>query len=81
MALRLLLLFVFAYLVLLLFKLFLSWRKRVRGLRPDNQRTKPQDMVLDPQCQSYVPKGDAVLRGGHYFCSEDCARVFLVEHS
>ena len=34
-------------------------------------------MVLDPQCQSYVPKGDAILRGGHYFCGEECAKVYL----
>ncbi|MBI2997214.1 MAG: hypothetical protein HYY46_01950 [Deltaproteobacteria bacterium] len=34
-------------------------------------------MVLDPQCQSYLPKGSAIHRGGHYFCSEECARRFL----
>jgi hypothetical protein len=39
----------------------------------------PQDMVLDPQCKSYVPKNEAVLRGGHYFCSDQCARAFLSE--
>ncbi|HWP60587.1 MAG TPA: hypothetical protein VNL14_22015 [Candidatus Acidoferrales bacterium] len=36
-----------------------------------------EDMVLDPQCQSYVPKGAAVVRDGRYFCSESCARAFL----
>ena len=34
-------------------------------------------MVLDPQCQSYLPKGAALLRGGHYFCSEQCATLYL----
>jgi len=34
-------------------------------------------MVLDPQCLSYLPKGDAISRSGHYFCSEECARAYL----
>jgi YHS domain-containing protein len=34
-------------------------------------------MVLDPQCQSYLPKNEALVRGGNYFCSENCARAFL----
>jgi YHS domain-containing protein len=36
-----------------------------------------EDMVLDPQCQSYLPKNEALLREGQYFCSENCARAFL----
>lgn len=35
-------------------------------------------MVLDPQCQSYLPKGSALFRSGYYFCSEQCARLYLV---
>lgn len=34
-------------------------------------------MVLDPQCQIYLPKADAIARKGHYFCSEECARLYL----
>jgi YHS domain-containing protein len=34
-------------------------------------------MVLDPQCHSYVPKSDAVFRSGQYFCSQECARLYL----
>ena len=34
-------------------------------------------MVLDPQCRSYLPKGSALLRGGYYFCSEQCATLYL----
>jgi hypothetical protein len=56
----------------------------IRGLlaapkRP-NSRDKlgpSEDMVLDPQCQSYLPKNEALVRGGNYFCSENCARAFL----
>ncbi|HWH76815.1 MAG TPA: PP0621 family protein [Candidatus Binatus sp.] len=36
-----------------------------------------ESMVLDPQCQTYVPKSVAIVRDGKYFCSEECARLFL----
>jgi hypothetical protein len=35
------------------------------------------DMVLDPQCQTYLPKSEALWREGNYFCSGECARLFL----
>jgi YHS domain-containing protein len=34
-------------------------------------------MILDPQCQTYVPKRDAILQAGNYFCSRECANLFL----
>jgi YHS domain-containing protein len=34
-------------------------------------------MILDPQCQTYVPKRDAILQAGNYFCSRECAKLFL----
>jgi hypothetical protein len=77
LVLRFLLFFVLAYLFFLLLNLFLSWRKRSRQLRSHEQFTKAEEMVLDPQCRSYVPKGDAISRAGHYFCSEECARLYL----
>jgi hypothetical protein len=36
-----------------------------------------EDMVLDPQCRSYVPKSAAVIPSGRYFCSQECARRYL----
>ena len=36
-----------------------------------------EDMVLDPQCHSYVPKSNAVAQAGRYFCSRECARLYL----
>ena len=36
-----------------------------------------EQMVLDPQCQTYVPKSQAVNRQGKYFCSEECAQRYL----
>ena len=35
------------------------------------------DMVFDPQCRSYVPKSDAIEKSGEYFCSQECARIYL----
>jgi hypothetical protein len=40
-------------------------------------QTDGEDMVLDPQCRSYVPKSDAVMQSGRYFCSQECARLYL----
>lgn len=38
------------------------------------------DMIQDPVCRTYVPKGDAVEAsiGGqtYYFCSPNCAQTF-----
>ncbi|MBI4382954.1 MAG: hypothetical protein HY579_02835 [Nitrospinae bacterium] len=38
------------------------------------------EMVKDPNCETYIPKTEAVvrtLRGAtHYFCSEKCAEEF-----
>jgi hypothetical protein len=39
---------------------------------------KVDDMVLDPQCQTYVPKNEAISQQGNYFCSRECARLFLL---
>ncbi|MGH7773540.1 MAG: PP0621 family protein [Candidatus Binatia bacterium] len=77
MLLRVLLFFVLACLFLFLLNLLLSWRKRQHSLRPHDQGTQPKEMVLDPQCQSYLPKSEAIFRGGHYFCSEECLRLYL----
>jgi YHS domain-containing protein len=34
-------------------------------------------MVLDPQCQSYITKSNAVAVAGRYFCSQECAQLYL----
>jgi len=36
-----------------------------------------EEMVLDPQCHSYVPRSAAVLKSGQYFCSQECAQLYL----
>ncbi|MBI2357729.1 MAG: hypothetical protein HYV04_02235 [Deltaproteobacteria bacterium] len=75
--LRFLVFFIFAYLFFLLLNLYIAWRRRQRNLDSRQRGKEPEPMVLDPQCQSYVPKGSALYRGGHYFCSEECARLYL----
>jgi YHS domain-containing protein len=38
---------------------------------------KVDEMVFDPQCQTYLPKGEAIRQDGNYFCSRECAKLFL----
>ena len=49
-----------------------------------NTRIKGHDMVLDPECRTYVVKDRAVsrrMRGETlYFCSESCARQHEDKH-
>lgn len=46
--------------------------------RGPSRRLEGQDMVLDPECHTYVVKDRAVIRRVRgtptYFCSEECAR-------
>ncbi|HEX9144793.1 MAG TPA: PP0621 family protein [Candidatus Binatia bacterium] len=49
--------------------------------RPRHKHERPlgdeEEMVLDPQCQSYVPKKEAISQAGKFFCSEECAKLYL----
>lgn len=70
-------------LALLIVVYFLA-RNLIRQLtgtaRRDEALTDKSQMVQDPVCRTYVPKGAAVAAtiGGqtYYFCSRDCARSF-----
>ena len=73
LALRLLLLFVICYIVILALKSLIAGKKS----KSDAAAKIGEPMVLDPQCQTYVPKSDAVARQGKFFCSEECARRYL----
>jgi len=74
---RFLLLFILAYLVFLLINVFFSSSSKKRLRRPQELLDKGEEMVLDPQCQSYHPRNGAIFSHGYYFCSEECARVFV----
>ena len=71
--LRLLLLFLLCYIVFLALKSFIVGRKT----KARDASQLGEQMVLDPQCQTYIPKSEAVARGGKFFCSEECARLYL----
>jgi len=75
--LRLLFFFVLSYLIFAFVRVMLSWLRRRGGGGFRERWEKAEEMVLDPQCRSYLPKGEAIPRGGHYFCSEECATVYL----
>lgn len=71
--LRLLLLFAILYVVFLALKSLIGAAKR----KTADTGAIGEPMVLDPQCQTYVPLSDAVARAGKFFCSEECARLYL----
>lgn len=77
MALRFLFFFALTYLFFALLRRFLSRRRQQRNLRRREEAKLGEEMVLDPQCRSYLPKGVALFRGGYYFCSEQCATLYL----
>ncbi|HET7004416.1 MAG TPA: PP0621 family protein [Candidatus Binatia bacterium] len=71
--LRLVFLFIIIYIVYSALKPLLRGR-----VKPADPAQLGEQMVLDPQCQTYVPKSEAVVRQGRFFCSEECARRYLV---
>ncbi|TMA13167.1 MAG: hypothetical protein E6J89_02325 [Deltaproteobacteria bacterium] len=77
MVFRLLVFLVLAYFFFRLLNLFRIRSRQQRNRHSHVQGKEAEEMILDPQCQSYLPKADAIVRGGHYFCSEECARLYL----
>ena len=70
--LRLLFLCIVAYIVYSALKPLLRG-----GKKPTDPAQLGEELVLDPQCQTYVVKSTAVTRQGKYFCSEECAQRYL----
>lgn len=73
-------------LLVLSYFLLRSAIKEFRGLRGAGQPPATgSDMVQDPVCKMYVPRGSAVTAqiGGqtHLFCSRDCAEAFQKQSS
>ncbi len=77
LALRFLILFILAYLVFFLIKVFFSSSRKKHLRWPQERVDKGEAMVLDPQCQIYLPRNEAIFFHGYYFCSEECARLFI----
>jgi hypothetical protein len=74
--LRLVALSLAVYVLVLLIKAYLSAKQTSSRLR-DTKADAGEEMVLDPQCNSYVPRSMALRRDGNYFCSQECAQLFL----
>jgi hypothetical protein len=73
---RVLLFIALAYIFYFAFKAYWLARKANRDSGSMENR-KVDEMVFDPQCQTYLPKGEAIRQGGNYFCSRECAKLFL----
>jgi len=73
--LRLVIVFLIFYIIIAAFRSIVSRGKT--GASGKLSDTDSEEMVLDPQCQSYVPRSHAVSQSGRYFCSRECARLYL----
>ena len=76
MLLRLVLIFLICYILVSVVKTIVQAGK-TKSPKSRKSNHQGEEMVLDPQCQSYVPKSDAVVVSGKYFCSQECARLYL----
>ena len=74
------LLFVVGLLVILYFLARRAIRELSRGKGQAQALSSKNQMVQDPVCRMYVPRGSAVAEsiGGqtYYFCSRGCAQTF-----
>ena len=72
------LLFFIGYTIYDLFFRALAGRQKTP---PKEKTSRGEDMVRDPQCGTYVPRGDAVektIKGEkYYFCSRECRDAYL----
>ncbi len=78
---------VFIFILLIYYVLKALVRFAVKGYYSEGEKRvqlKGEDMVLDPQCRTYVLKERAVARRIHgrpaYFCSEACAQKFVEQN-
>ncbi len=76
MLLRLLFFLLLCYVVVSALKAYVT-RRKAGSPRRRTGSADAEEMVLDPQCNSYVPRGEAIEQGGNYFCSRECAKLFL----
>jgi uncharacterized protein len=63
------------YVLQFLTKNMLSLRKKT------NRDHEPEELIQDPYCQTYIPKGSAVKKRingkDYYFCNQECLRKYL----
>jgi uncharacterized protein len=76
MLLRLLLIFLICYIISKMLRSIAASRRGGISSKP-RPDLRGEEMVLDPQCQSYISKSDAIAVSGRYFCSRECAQLYL----
>jgi hypothetical protein len=77
LALRLIAIFLLAYLVFAIIGILLSSiRARSRKGKRITEHDKEENLVRCVQCQSYVPKAEAIFSHGNFFCRQECACLF-----
>jgi uncharacterized protein len=75
--LRFLFFLLLAYIFISALKAYFVGRRSHPSRQRGSQGPEPEDMVLDPQCGTYIPRSEAFLQGEKYFCSQECAKLFL----
>jgi hypothetical protein len=75
--LRLLIFCLAVFALLLVVRALLSLRQNRPKQFGRSSRLDAEEMVLDPQCHSYLPREEAILEAGRYFCSRECANRYL----
>jgi len=52
---------------------------------PREKSQRGEDMVRDPECGMFLPKGDALAASiageQHYFCSKECREQYRRKHA
>jgi uncharacterized protein len=76
LAIRLLILLVLVFFVFIIINVLVSSSRTRLKLRR-KPLAEGEELVLCLQCQSYVPKTEAVSSHENYFCREECARLFM----
>ncbi len=75
-------LILFILFLLILYKVLYTLIRNVLTIRRKVGRNlEPEELVQDPWCQTYLPKGSAVKKRvtgkDYYFCSHECLRNYL----
>jgi YHS domain-containing protein len=79
-------LILFVFLLLLVYAILHYLIKDVPVRRKKwSSESEPEELVQDPYCKTYVPKGTAVRKRvegrDYYFCNRECLRRFLQERN
>ncbi len=80
-------LLIVVFLFVIYYALKTVFQSAARGYREDKRNRNGlmgEEMILDPECRTYVPKGRTVTRriGNQLcsFCSETCAKRYEEKH-